>query len=60
MPAEGGFSFANLAILLVVVIVVVPLYRRLRVGISTRRRTRWAAEDAAYRAAVDGEGRGDG
>jgi hypothetical protein len=57
MPAEG-FSFANLAILVVVALVVVPGYRWLRSTVSTRRRERWAREDADYRAAVEGNDAG--
>lgn len=53
MPAETGFSFVNLAILIVVALVVFPGYRCLRTSISTQRRERWAREDAAYRAAAE-------
>jgi hypothetical protein len=53
MPSETGFSVVNLAILLVVALVVVPGYLRLRRVVSVQRRQRWAEEDAAYRAAVE-------
>ena len=53
MPAETGFSFVNLAILVVVALVVFPGYRWLRSSISTQRRERWAREEAAYREAVE-------
>ncbi len=42
---QGGFSWVNLAILVVVAVVVWPLYKRLRSSISRRRRERWAREE---------------
>jgi Tfp pilus assembly protein PilX len=57
MPAEG-FSFVNLAILVVVALIVVPGYRWLRTTVSANRRQRWAREDADYRAAVEGQDTG--
>jgi len=42
---QGGFSWVNLAILVVVAVVVWPLYKRLRRSISRSRRERWAREE---------------
>ena len=56
----GEFSFANLAILLVVAVLIVPGYLKLRVALSRSRRERWARQEAAYRDSVEGQDRQDG
>ena len=53
MPPETGFSFVNLAILVVVALVVFPGYRWLRSSISAQRRERRARAEAAYRETVE-------
>lgn len=40
----SGFSFKNLLILIVVLVIAVPLVRKLRRSVSARRRRRWAEE----------------
>lgn len=42
---QVGFSWVNLAILVVVAAVVWPLYQKLRRSISQGRRERWAREE---------------
>jgi len=42
---QGGFSWVNLAILVVVALVAWPLYKKLRASISRSRRERWAREE---------------
>ncbi len=57
-----GFQWAHLVILLVVAVVAVPLYQRLRRSLSRSRRERWAredAQDAARREAAGPDAPGD-
>jgi len=61
--SAAGFQWRSLLILLVVVVVAVPLYQRLRRSLSRSRRERWAredAEDAARREAADPDRHGAG
>ncbi len=46
---QGGFSWVNLAIFVVVALVVWPLYKKLRASISRGRRERWAREEEQQR-----------
>ncbi len=57
--ASAGSFLVNLLVLVVVVGVVWPAMRLLRRRISRDRRARWAREDAAYRAQVEGTDGGD-
>ncbi len=57
-----GFQWGHLVILLVVAVVAVPLYQRMRRSLSRSRRERWAredAEDAARREAAGPDAPGD-
>ena len=45
VPQSGGFSLANLIVLLVVAGLAWPLWRRLRASVSKNRRERWAREE---------------
>lgn len=49
LPAEaaagGGFRWLNLIVLLALVAVAWPIYRRMRASISKGRRERWAREE---------------
>lgn len=45
VPANPGFSWVNLLILVIVAAVAWPLYTRLRDKISRDRKARWAREE---------------
>jgi flagellar biosynthesis/type III secretory pathway M-ring protein FliF/YscJ len=46
---QGGFSWVNLGVLVLVILVLWPLYRKLRDSISRSRRERWAREEQENR-----------
>lgn len=48
-----GFQWTNLLIVLLVAVIAIPLYRRLRRSISRSRRERWAREEHGYAARQD-------
>ena len=41
---RSGFSFTNLLVLIVVLAIGVPLFRKLRRSVSEKRKRRWAKE----------------
>jgi ABC-type dipeptide/oligopeptide/nickel transport system permease subunit len=43
--SNGGFSWFNLVVVLVLAAIAWPIYRRMRASISRGRRERWAREE---------------